>query len=67
MSETSLYWGILFGAFGLGYFVYGRKQKAVVPLMCGLGLMVYPYFVTNDIALPAIGFALIAIPWFLKI
>ncbi len=67
MSESSLYWSILFGAFGLGYFVYGRKQKAVVPLTCGLALMIYPYFVNNEIALPAIGFALIAIPWFLKI
>jgi len=67
LSDSSLYWGIFFSAFGLGYFVYGRKQKAVVPLACGLALMVYPYFVTHAIALPAIGFALIAIPWLLKI
>jgi hypothetical protein len=67
LSTSALYWSILFGSFGLGYFMYGRKQKAVVPMVCGLLLLVYPYFVTNDIALPAIGFALIAIPWFLKI
>ena len=47
--------------------MYGRKQKSVVPLLCGLVLMVYPYFVTNDILLPAVGFTLIAIPWFVRI
>ena len=67
MSTSSLYWGILFGSFGLGYFVYGRKQKSVVALMCGLVLMVYPYFVTNEILLPVVGFTLIAIPWFIRI
>jgi hypothetical protein len=39
MNETNLLWGLLFGSVGLGFFVYGRRQKAVVPFLCGLGLM----------------------------
>ena len=35
----TLFWGIVFGAFGVGYFIYGRKQKRFVPLFCGIGLM----------------------------
>jgi len=35
LNEAWLLWGLLFGSFGLGYFVYGKKQKAVVPLVCG--------------------------------
>jgi hypothetical protein len=57
----------LFGSFGLGYFVYGKKQKAVVPLVCGIALMVFPYVVTNTILLVSIGGVLMALPFFLKI
>lgn len=67
MNESWLLWGLLFGSFGLGYFVYGRKQKAVVPLVCGIALMVFPYFVTSTLLLVSIGGALLALPYFLKI
>jgi hypothetical protein len=46
--------------------MYGRKQKAVVPLVCGLALMIYPYFVSDIIAVIAIGVGLIAIPYFVR-
>jgi hypothetical protein len=36
---------MLFGSIGFGFFLYGRKQRAIVPLTCGLALMVFPYFV----------------------
>jgi hypothetical protein len=61
-----LLWGLLFGSIGLGYFIYGKKQRAAVPLVCGLGLMIFPYFVPNTILLIAIGAVLIAIPYFLR-
>ncbi|MGB8435107.1 MAG: hypothetical protein WCE38_12680 [Burkholderiales bacterium] len=67
MNEAWLLWGLLFGSFGLGYFMYGKKQKAVVPLICGIALMVFPYFVTNTILLASIGGVLMALPYFLKI
>ena len=61
-----LLWGLLFGSIGLGYFIYGKKQRAVVPLVCGLALMVFPYFVPNTILLVGIGVLLTAIPYFLR-
>jgi hypothetical protein len=61
-----LLWGLLFGSIGLGYFIYGKKQRAVVPLVCGLALMVFPYFVPNTILLVGIGALLTAIPYFLR-
>jgi hypothetical protein len=60
-------WGLLFGSIGLGFFMYGRKQRAVAPLVCGLALMVFPYFVSNTFLLVLIGVALMTIPYFLKI
>lgn len=67
MSEPWLLWSLLFGSFGLGFFVYGRKQKAPVPLVCGLALMIYPYFVSNTVVLVTIGVVLMAVPYFLRI
>jgi predicted membrane protein len=61
-----LLWGLLFSSIGLGFFLYGKKQRAVVPLVCGLVLMIYPYFIPNVIALVAIGVVLIAVPYFFK-
>jgi len=67
LSTSSLLWGFLFGSVGLGFFMYGKKQQAVVPLVCGVGLMVFPYVVSNLLLLVAIGVALMAIPYFVRI
>ncbi len=66
MNESWLLWGLLFGSMGLGFFVYGKKQKAVVPMVCGLALMIFPYFISNTIVLIAIGTMLVAVPYFVK-
>jgi hypothetical protein len=67
MEVSSLLWGLLFGSIGLGFLIYGRKQRAVVPLICGLALMIFPYFISNTILLIAIGGVLMAIPYFLRV
>jgi hypothetical protein len=64
LNTSSLLWGLLFGSIGLGFFVYGRRQKRVVPLVSGLALI--PYFVSNTILLVTLGIALIAIPYFVR-
>ncbi len=66
MNVSLLLWGVLFSSIGLGFFIYGRKQRAVVPLACGLVLMIYPYFVPNVIVLVVIGIVLTAVPYFFK-
>jgi hypothetical protein len=38
----------------------------VVPLVCGLALMIFPYFVANVPLLVGIGVVLITIPYFLR-
>lgn len=67
VNTASLLWGLLFGSIGLGYLIYGRRQRAVIPLLCGLALMVFPYLVSNSIVLVIIGVALMAIPYFLRL
>lgn len=67
LNESWLLWGLLFGSIGLGFFIYGRKQRAVVPFVCGLVLMVFPYFVSNTLLLVGIGIALMVIPYFIRV
>lgn len=66
MSEATLLWGLLFGSIGVAFALYGKQQRAAVPLLCGIALTVYPYFVPNVIALVAIGVVLMAIPYFFR-
>jgi len=67
LNASTLLWGVLFGSIGFGFFLYGRKQRAIVPLVCGLALMVFPYFVSGTMLLIAIGVALMAIPYFVRV
>jgi hypothetical protein len=66
MNTSVLLWGLLFSSIGLGFFLYGKKQRAVVPLVCGIVLMIYPYFIANVTLLIAIGVVLAALPYFFR-
>ena len=37
-----------------------------MPLISGLALMIFPYFISNTILLVTLGIALIAIPYFVR-
>jgi len=66
-GSSQLIWGVLFGAIGIGFFSYGRKQRALVPLFTGVALFVFPYFVPSVTVLLIVGIALVALPYFVKI
>jgi hypothetical protein len=66
-SPAQIIWGIVFGSIGLGYFIYGKKQQAAIPMICGFILMIYPYFVPNTIFLVLIGAALSVLPYFVRL
>jgi hypothetical protein len=66
MDSSTLLWGILYGSIGMGYFVYGKKQQRVMALLSGIGLMVFPYVVSNAWIGIAIGVVLMALPFFVQ-
>lgn len=67
MNASTLLWGMLFGSIGFGFFLYGKKQRAIAPLACGLALMAFPYFVSGTVLLVLIGAVLMAIPYFVRL
>jgi hypothetical protein len=34
MTGSVLLWGLLFGSIGAGFALYGKQQRAPVPLLC---------------------------------
>lgn len=61
-----LYWEVLFGAIGVGYFIYGKKQGKYVPLLTGIALCAYPYFFSSAVPVVIIGVVLSAVPYFFR-
>ena len=67
MADTSLLLrGLLFSSIGLGFFFFGWFLCAIVTLLSGLALMVFPYFVSNVFVLLVTGAVLIAVPYFIR-
>lgn len=67
MNTTQLLLGVLFSSIGLGYFLYGKKQKKNVPLVCGLILMVYSYFIDSTLGVAGIGVLFSTLPYFIRV
>ena len=63
VDTASLLWGTVFGAIGAGYILYGRRQREAIPLLCGIGLVGFTWFVTNPWAIVLAGAALMAAPF----
>jgi len=59
---TTLVFGLLFGAVGTVYLALARKEHDATYLVCGVGLILYSYFVENVALIVLIGAALIAVP-----
>ena len=66
MNTSTLIWGVIFGSIGLGFFVYGKKQKAIIPFISGIGLMLFPYFISNVFFLVIAGIIFMALPFVVK-
>lgn len=60
---NALFVGLIAGAFGMTYFVYGKRQTKIVPMLSGVALCVYPYFFDSVLWLCVMGGALLVAPF----
>jgi len=65
-NAASIMWGVLFGSIGMGYLIYGRKQRRGIALLSGVLLCIFPYFVSNVFLMILTAIILMALPYFLK-
>ena len=66
MDAYRLFLEFLLGMVGTGYFLYGKKAGRYIFMVCGVGLGVFPYFVTRFVWIAVIGCLLLAIPFLLR-
>ncbi|MBL7070546.1 MAG: amino acid transport protein [Candidatus Omnitrophica bacterium] len=57
-SAAKIFAYIIFGAIGFVAFMYGKKNKFFQPVIIGIALMVYPYFISGTFFLYLVGVAL---------
>jgi hypothetical protein len=64
-TPAQLFIGLIAGAIGVGYFVYGKREGRFAPMLSGVGLCVYPYLVSSVLGLCLGGAVLLALPFLL--
>lgn len=59
-SPAGLFALVIFGITGFAAFRYGKKNGRLSPMLLGLVLMLYPYFISQTWAIYAVGCGLCA-------
>ena len=66
MAPWSLFIGVVLSSFGMGYFIYGKRQQHLLALLCGLLLCGIPYFIDSIPLLLLLSLPPLLAPWFIK-
>jgi hypothetical protein len=63
---AALFASLIFGIVGIAAFRYGKKSALIIPMVLGIALMAYPYFVPETWMIYAIGCALTFAVWYFR-
>ena len=61
MNVSYLFAAFFWGTIGFGFFIYGKKQKSMIPLVGGILLMGVTYLVRTALNLSLISIAIIGV------
>lgn len=59
-NANTLFASLIWGSIGMGFAIYGKKQKATVPLIGGVLLMAISYFISSALDMSLVGIVLLA-------
>jgi hypothetical protein len=66
LNANTLFASLLWGSIGLGLFIYGKKQGAMIPLIGGIVLMLVSYLIGNWLWMSLASVGLLAAVWLLS-
>ena len=66
MDMNNLMLSLLFGCVGMGFLMFGKKMGQLVPILCGLGLMIVPYLLSNTWVLVLVCLGLCVAPFVVR-
>jgi hypothetical protein len=64
LTSGTLFASLIWGSIGLGFFIYGKKQRSFPPLLGGLAMMGICYFISSVLWMSIAAVAIIAGIWF---
>jgi len=59
-NSSTLFASLIWGSIGMGFAIYGKKQRSAVPLVGGILLMGISYLIASALWMSLVGAALIA-------
>ena len=58
--SSTLFASLIWGSIGLGFAIYGKRQKAMAPLVGGILLMAISYLIGSALTMSLVGVVLVA-------
>ena len=55
--------GLFTGLLGTAYFIYGKKQRKIVPILSGIGLCIVPYILSGWVSSSLVSVVLCLLPF----
>ncbi|ORJ61579.1 hypothetical protein [Geothermobacter hydrogeniphilus] len=65
-SSLKIFLDLFVGSLGFAYFIYGKKQRVLIPTLCGVSLMAYPYFVQRMLIYIPVALLLAILPFLIR-
>ena len=65
LNSNTLFASLIWGSVGFGFFIYGKKQGAMIPLIGGIAMMAVSYLIPNWLGMSLVSLGLIAGVWYL--
>jgi len=65
-SSLKIFLDLFVGSLGFAYFIYGKKQRVLIPTLCGVVLMAYPYFVQRMLIYIPVALLLSILPFLIR-
>jgi hypothetical protein len=54
-SASFLFASLVWGSIGFGYFIYGKKQRSLCPMIGGILMMIVSYFIASALLMSLVG------------
>ena len=58
--SSTLFASLIWGSIGMGFAIYGKKQRTTAPLVGGIMLMGISYFIGSALLMSVVGVVLVA-------
>ncbi|MEO6035134.1 MAG: hypothetical protein ABIQ35_07760 [Verrucomicrobiota bacterium] len=65
MNANTLVASLIWGSIGTGFFIYGKKQRSMIPLFGGIIMVGLSYFVASAFGMSVSCLVLLAVMYFL--